>query len=141
MSRIWQVLAATGLLMAISPACAEDTRQLVKMPDTMQAHMLANMRDHLASLNTILSHLTANEWQQAAEIAEQQLGMSSLDSHGAAHMAGYMPKAMQDIGTAMHRAASRFSRKVQESELIPALKGLQEITAACVACHAAYRIH
>ncbi|MBI5751292.1 MAG: hypothetical protein HZA59_03975 [Hydrogenophilales bacterium] len=36
--------------------------------------------------------------------------MTSLASHGAAHMAQYMPKAMQDIGTDMHHAASRFTR-------------------------------
>lgn len=133
------VLAAC-LLTAAVPVRAEDTRQWVKMPEAMQEHMLANMRDHMAAVNAILGHLTAKQWQQAVEIAEQRLGMSSLDSHGAAHMAGFMPKAMQDVGTGMHRAASRFALTAQEGELAPALKGLQEITTACVACHAGYRI-
>jgi cytochrome c556 len=66
--------------------------------------------------------------------------MSSLKAHGAEHMAGFMPKPMQDIGTGMHRAASRFALKAQEGELAPALASLQEVTAACVACHAGYRI-
>jgi len=119
---------------------ADDARQLVKMPEPMQAHMLGNMRDHLTALDAILAHLAAGEWSQAADVAEQRLGQSSLVAHGASHMAGYMPKAMQEIGTSMHRAASRFALRAQEGELSPAVAALKEVTAACVACHAGYRI-
>ena len=51
-----------------------------------------------------------------------------------------MPKGMQDAGTAMHKAASRFALKAQEGEVLPAYKALNEVTSACVACHAGYRI-
>jgi hypothetical protein len=71
--------------------------------------------------------------------------MSSLASHGAAHMATYMPEPMQAIGTQMHRAASRFALIAQEAsvdrDLPRALKSLSAVTQQCVACHAAYRIH
>jgi len=120
---------------------ADDTRQLVKLPEMMQAHMLANMRDHLQTINQILIDLGENRTDQAAELAEARLGMSSLELHGAAHMAGFMPKGMQQAGTAMHRAASRFARKAQEGELMPAYRALADVTSTCVACHAAYRIH
>ncbi|WP_197703319.1 cytochrome c [Sulfurifustis variabilis] len=70
--------------------------------------------------------------------------MSSLHSHGASHMAPLMPKPMQDIGTAMHRSASRFARVAQEAqvtgEMRPALNALAELTRQCVACHASYRL-
>lgn len=41
----------------------------------------------------------------------------------------------------MHRAASRFARKSEEGDLAEAYKALQEVTAACVACHTAYRVN
>ena len=41
----------------------------------------------------------------------------------------------------MHKAASRFALKAQEGDALPAYKALQEVTAACIACHAAYRTH
>ena len=127
--------------MLYTPTIAsDDTRELVTLPEMMQTRMLANMRDHLVTINQILVYMTNNELDKAGEIAEQRLGMSSLGSHHAKHMAKFMPKGMQQAGTNMHKAASRFALKAEEGELSLAYKALQEITSACVACHAAYRI-
>ena len=64
-----------------------DARQLVQLPEMMQQHMMSNMRDHLVTINEILVNLGNGEMDEAAQIAEQRLGMSSLESHGASHMA------------------------------------------------------
>ena len=117
-----------------------DSRKMVELPEMMQQHMMSNMRDHLAAINEILLHMSSGELDQAAEIAEQRLGMSSLGSHGANHMAKYMPQGMRNAGTSMHKAASRFSVIAGEGELLPAYKVLSEVTSACVACHSGYRI-
>lgn len=129
------------LLVASSNTYAEDSRQLVKLPEMMQHHMLANMRDHLQTLNQILINMGKGQLGKAADLAEARLGMSSLELHGASHMAKYMPKAMQEAGTNMHRAASRFARKAEEGDALAAYKALSAVTSSCVACHAAYRIH
>jgi len=129
------------LVFTVNTAIAEeDSRQLVELPEMMQSHMLSNMRDHLATINEILIDMGNNELDKAAEIAEARLGMSSLDLHGARHLAEFMPKDMQTAGTRMHKAASQFALKAQEGEVLPAYKALTEVTSACVACHAAYRI-
>jgi hypothetical protein len=118
----------------------EDSRQLVELPEMMQQHMLSNMRDHLISINEILVDMANGKLDQAAVVAESRLGMSSLTLHGASHMAKFMPQGMQQAGTQMHRAASRFALKAQEGELLPAYRALSEVTSACVACHSNYRI-
>ena len=118
----------------------DDKRELVPMPEMMQEHMLSNMRDHLAALNEVLEKLAVGELDEAAEIAEVRLDMSSLESHGASHMARVMPTGMRTVGISMHRAASQFALKAQEGEVLPAYGALSDITAACVACHSAYRI-
>jgi len=118
----------------------DDSRELVKFPEMMQQHMMANMRDHVVALNEILEFMGNNQPDNAADVAENRLGMSSLDNHGASHMASMMPKGMQAAGTSMHRAASRFALKAEEGDLLPAYKALSDITAACVSCHTAYRI-
>lgn len=129
------------LMIAISSsAIADDARKMVELPAMMQEHMLANMRDHLVTIDKILGHLTRGELDKAAETAERNLGMSSLETHGASHLAQFMPQEMQTMGTNMHRAASRFALKAQEGDALAAYHSLQEITTACVACHAAYRI-
>lgn len=136
-----RTISLLALIATLSlPASAEDTRKLVELPDMMQEHMLANMRDHLMTIDKILSHLAKGELDKAADVAEQNLGMSSLETHGASHLAQFMPKEMQTLGTNMHRAASRFALKAQEGDAQAAYQALPEITAACVACHSAYRI-
>ena len=118
----------------------EDSRQFVQLPEMMQQHMMSNMRDHLVALNEILINIANDQLDQAAEVAESRLGMSSLESHGAGHMAKFMPEEMRQAGTSMHRAASRFALKAQEGEALPAYNALSEVTSACVACHSGFRI-
>ncbi|HEC18125.1 MAG TPA: hypothetical protein ENI97_02145 [Gammaproteobacteria bacterium] len=134
-------LLGVVLLLFVANAWAEeDERKMVKLPEMMQSHMLANMRNHLETINLVLLQLANGELDKAADTAEQRLGMSSLDKHGAEHLARFMPEGMKKAGTAMHHAASRFALRAQEGEVLPAYKALQDVTAACVACHAAYRI-
>lgn len=123
---------------------APDARQFVQFPAAMVEHTRANMRDHLLALQEIQSHLSMGHTDVAAKIAETQLGMSSLGLHGAAEVSKYMPQGMQDAGTAMHRAASRFAITAQEAAVTgdhkPVFAGLSEVTAQCVGCHAGYRL-
>jgi len=111
------------------------------MPKIMQEHQLANMRDHLKSINEILLNMGTGDLDQAAEIAEARLGMSSLSLHGASHMATIIPKEMGKIGMSIHKAASRFALKAEEGDALLAYKALQEVTSACVTCHANYKTH
>ena len=131
----------------IGASQAQDTRELVRLPAPMQEHMLGNMRDHLAALNEIIGNLANNKFDEAAKIAEQRLGMSSLSLHGAAHLAPYLPKPMQDIGTSMHHAASRLVIVLQDASITQTVdamrdinRALHEVTTACEACHSAYRV-
>ena len=126
---------------------AQASREFVRLPEPMQEHMLGNMRDHLVTVNEIIGDIAGDKLDVAAKLAEQRLGMSSLALHDAAHMAPFMPKPMQDIGTSMHHAASRLAIVLQDASVSPTLesirevnRALHEVTTACTACHAAYRI-
>jgi hypothetical protein len=131
--------------MTESTAAPTDARQLVKFPEPMRVHTITSMRDHLLALQEINVALSQNAFDKAASIAEQRLGMSSLELHGAAHIAPFMPQGMQEIGTQLHRAASRFAVEAQNAsvsnDLRPALAALGAVIQQCVACHAAYRLH
>jgi hypothetical protein len=102
------------------------------------------MRDHLLALQEIAGALARSQHDKAGKIAEERLGMTSLRLHGAHEVARYMPQGMQDSGTAMHRAASRFAIEAQNAsvtgDLRPALGVLSEVMTACVGCHAGYRL-
>ena len=129
---------------ANTPATTDNKPVLVHFPDQLRDHTLANMRDHLSVLAEIQGYLATQRYDAAADIAEQRLGMSSLKLHGAHEVAKYMPKGMQDAGSAMHRAASKFALAAQESAIDNDMKksvaALAILTQACVACHAVYRL-
>ena len=139
------VLAQTYQHVEAPGAPLTDTRQFVQFPEPMRIHTITSMRDHLLSLQEIDVALSKNDFDRASNIAETRLGMSSLELHGAAHIAPYMPQGMQDIGTGMHKAASRFAVEAQNAsvsnDLCPALAALGTVMQQCVACHAAYRLH
>jgi len=120
-------------------------RELVELPAPMREHMLSNMRDHLLALHEIQKALAHNQEDNAAKIAEERLGWTSLKAHGAHELARFMPEGMRTIGSEMHRSASRFVIEAQNAgvtdDLRPALEALSKVTAQCVACHAAYRLH
>jgi hypothetical protein len=125
-------------------ATVTDARLLVAFPPELVEHTLANMRAHLLALQEITQLLAGGELDKAARLSEERLGMSSLSLHGAQEVAKFMPQGMQDAGTAMHRAASRFAIEAQNaavtSDLKPAIGALGETMATCVACHAGYRL-
>ena len=121
-----------------------DTRQLVHFPAALAEETLANMREHLSALQEIQLHLGMGHTDVAAKIAESRLGMSSLGMHGAMEVSKYMPQGMQEAGTGMHRAASRFAIVAQDAgvtgDMKPVFTALAEITAQCVGCHAGYKL-
>ena len=143
MKKLLPTCLVAGLLVLPAPAGAadQDTRIRVDLPDMMKTHMLGSMRDHLQALYEIQAALAAGHLDKVADIAESRIGMSSLSSHNAAHMAPYMPEGMQNIGTEMHHAASRFAMTASEGDLPKALQALSEVTAQCVACHMNYRVN
>jgi hypothetical protein len=121
-----------------------DPRERVRFPAEVRHHTLANMRDHLSALQEIDDALGRADYQHAAEVAEQRLGMSSMALHGAHELAQFMPDGMQKIGSEMHHAASRFAIEAQTAaatgDARPALAALSQVMRQCVACHGAYRV-
>ena len=139
------ILAPILIILGLPTLSFADSRQLVEFPEMTRDHILENMRDHLLALTKIQQHLALEEYEKAATVAENRLGMSSLSGYGAPHMARFMPAAMQQIGTQMHKAASRFAIIVQEGGLegsTPKIaEGLAGVMQQCIDCQSSYRVH
>lgn len=128
-------------------ALSADQRQLVTLPGPMREEMLANMRDHLETLNTVIGEVGDAKFEEASKLLEERLGMSSLPLHHAAEMAPFFPKPMQDTGTELHHAASRLTIALQDASVTRSFDTMREVnarlhdvTSTCVGCHAAYRV-
>lgn len=133
------------LLPVLATSAGEtDTRQVVDLPGPMQEHMLSNMRDHLLAIEQITALLAEERYEAAAELAEERLGMSAMQHHGAGPMGRHMPDGMRAVGSAMHRTASRFAIAAGDAEVTgdlgAALSALSAVMSQCVACHNGYRL-
>ena len=128
---------------AQQPQVPEDARQLVTMPPLPQALLREEMLDNLGALHEIIGLVANDKLAEAGDVAEKRLGRSSMGKHAArARGMGpgrYMPAAMHNIGLSMHDAASEFAQTAKAGERTAALAKLQQVTGACVACHAAFR--
>lgn len=139
--------APQGMAPAAPSGEAAAQRQMVEMPPMMVEHMLRNMRDHLEAVQEITRALALGQAGRAAQLAEQRLGMSSLDDHGARMMAPMMPEGMRDYGTALHQSASRLARAITDADVRDDAQSRRDLWQAfddmlgtCTGCHAGYRV-
>ena len=156
MFRIALLFVMTSLLITVNsvyseessgdPQIAEepsgsDLRQLVSMPEQTRQIMREEMLSNLSALNEIISYLSSNNLDAAADVAETKMGKSSMGKHkGTAVGPGrYIPPEMRNIGWGMHDAATELSQVAKKGDLTGAYSALQKVTASCVACHYSYR--
>jgi hypothetical protein len=78
----------------------------------------------------IIGDVANEKFDEAAKVAEQRLGMSSLTAQGAAHFVPYFPKPMQDIGISLHRASSRLVVVLQDALVSPTIDAMKNINRA-----------
>jgi len=127
---------------ADTTAAESDQRVLVTMPGVAQTLLREDMRQHLASLSAIITALAEQRLEAAADIASQQLGSASMGRHRASGggPGRHMPAAMRSIGMRMHAAADTLAEAARAGDQTAAMQQLGQLTAACSACHAGYRI-
>jgi len=119
----------------------DDLRQFVKMPPEAQQLMRQDMLGYLSTLTQIIGLIAMNQLNEAAKIAETQMGNSAKGKFRGNPMGPgkFMPPAMHQIGWSMHQAASDFSKEARKGDTQKALAALQQVTGTCMACHYSYR--
>ena len=121
---------------------AQDTRVEVEYPKELKQETLHHMREHLTIVQQITEALSKYDFEKAAKLAEENLGMSSMKKHGAKKAAKYMPKGMKMAGFMLHKSASDFASIASVSDkedMGDVLKAFSKVTASCIACHAGYK--
>ena len=118
-----------------------DRRLFVKMPAEAQQIMRQDMLIHLSTLARILGFLAEGQLNEAADIAEKQMGNSTKGKHRGTGMGPgrFMPDAMKTFCWNMHQSATDFAQIAKTGNVKAAYAALQQVTATCVTCHAVYR--
>lgn len=123
------------------PQPPPDHRQLVEMPSQTRAFIRQDMLDHLTAINQIVADLGKNDLKSAADVAEQQLGVSTMGKYrGSPYAPGrFMPAGMRNMGSTMHKAASDFAKVAREGDAKQAYVALEKVTSSCIGCHFSFR--
>ncbi|MBK1733265.1 cytochrome c [Thiococcus pfennigii] len=143
---VWGSIVPASLAGAVAVAeeLPEDPRTVVEMPPLQQRLLRQEMISHTAALDRIIDRLAGGDFAAAGEVAEKELGLSTMGKH-AVRTAGqgpgqFMPAAMRSMGISMHQAATAFAEVAKTGDWQAALASLQTVTSACVTCHAGYRL-
>jgi hypothetical protein len=119
---------------------ADDGRMLVDMPPAAIDVMRAGMRDHLTGLQLVLAALADDRLEDAAEAAASRIGSGSMGHGGDVRPGRHMPAAMRALGMQMHAAGDAVAAAARRGDREGAWRATAELTAACQACHASYRV-
>lgn len=125
----------------VADSVTGDMRKLVVMPDASREFMRQQMLTNLMALNEIIGYLAENNLDAAAEVAETQMGRSTMGKYQGTGMgpSRYMPIGMRNIAFGMHDAATEFSNVAKQGDVKHAYAALQKVSNSCVACHYSYR--
>lgn len=129
---------------AQSPAVPQpppDHRQLVEMPPQTRAFIRQDMLGHLTAINRIVAHLGKGNLKAAADVAEKQLGVSTMGKYrGSPYAPGrFMPTGMRNMGWTLHKAASDFAAVARRGDAKQAYVALEKVTSSCIGCHFSFR--
>lgn len=143
-------LASLAVLVALATAAPlaaqhhhharpDDARQRVVLPAPAREKVLAEMRAMLESVHGILRALAAGDLA-AAEKAARASGLGAAADMDPAVKSG-VPAPFLQLGMQTHRGFDRLADELRAGASAgDALARLADVTSACVACHAAYRL-
>lgn len=141
---IGRSLAVFATVTVVAPALATDNRQPATMPAPAQEALREEMRDFMVALHLIIGSLGEGKLVEAADTAEQKLGVGAMGRHRASPMdarpGAFMPQDMHALGRGLHFAATDFAKAARTGDKALALAAFPPVTASCVACHMSYRI-
>lgn len=119
-----------------------DTRMLVSMAPEAVELLRLQMREHLVAIYGILGAVAEGKTTDAADMAETQLGLSSMGRfRGNPFAPGWhMPVAMHAVANQSHKQATDWAVALRSGDRAKADAAFSTYMSSCIACHAAYRV-
>ena len=113
-----------------------DDRIPLGLPPEMKQHQLSNMREHLEAVNSIISLMSENKFEDASKIARSQLG-STPEMLKMCRMMGN--EKFTALGLAFHKSGDDLGDALKTKDVNASLRALNKTMQYCVECHATYR--
>ena len=115
-----------------------DSRIYVPMPAEQKAILREQMRGFLVTLAQIQGLMADGKLDEAAKIAETNMGRSERGQHKGKGPGLYMPIPMRTLAWDMHEKASEFAETASQGDVLESYRSLQKLQTSCVSCHFSY---
>ncbi len=113
-----------------------DTRISLGLSEKMKQHQLADMREHLEAIDSIVGLMAANRFQEAARIAHEKLGLTPQMQR----MCGMLGnEKATELGLAFHKSGDELGDALETGDQGKSLSALHNTMQYCVSCHAMFR--
>ena len=113
-----------------------DKRISLKLNAMQKNHQLVNMRDHLEAVQTIISLLSSDKYDEASKVAYSKLGSTTEMK---LMCASFGDKNFENLGLEFHKSADKMSEIFKNRNKEKSLKALSNTMNYCMQCHATYR--
>lgn len=113
-----------------------DHRTSLNLAPHQARHQLMNMRGHLKAVQTILAHLSRNEFDEAAAVASSKLG---LTDEMQMMCSSFGNEEFETLGLEFHKSADRMSEIFKTKDLNKSLEALSATLNYCNTCHATFK--
>lgn len=116
-----------------------DERAALGLSQAAEAGMKLTMREHLEAIRDIVAALGRQEFEQAATVAQEELGFPK--HHQAMQREGRatFPPKYHELAMAHHQEAEDLAKVIPSKDLKTILPKLEKTIGACVSCHRAYK--
>jgi hypothetical protein len=113
-----------------------DERISLNMPPQMKQHQLANMRSHLAAVQTIIQLIADEKFELASKEAHEKLGLTE-EMKNMCNM--FEDENYRSLGFAFHKSGDELGKILLKKNAKKSLQALGKTMDYCVQCHATYR--
>lgn len=114
-----------------------DERTSLNLAPQMAQHQLQNMRSHVVAVQTIIGLLASKDFDQAADVAHNQLGLTEEMRKMCTTMSDN--KDFNKLGLAFHQSADQLGETLKTKDMKKSLEALHTTMNYCVQCHSTFR--
>jgi len=113
-----------------------DNRISLELNGMQKNHQLMNMRSHLEAIQTIVSLIAQEKYDEASEVAYTKLGSTT---EMRMMCASFGNKEFETLGLDFHESADKMSEIFKQKDKDKSLEAIANTMNYCVQCHATYR--
>lgn len=113
-----------------------DTRISLGLSGPMKQHQLANMREHVEAIKSIVGLMSEQKFDDASKVAHAKLGLTP-DMQSMCNM--FENEDFRKLGFAFHESGDDLGDALLTKDMNASLRALNRTMQYCVECHATYR--